>query len=157
MVVNPRIPPMFKTESDRLENLVSEACKEWMVQDQELFTWLLSKISKFVILRLLSCKHAYDVWDKVHRHYNAYMKAKVHQLHAELKMIKKGTQSIFEFMLHIRSIVDSLLAIGDPISERDQINVILQGLPKDYIPFIMMAYNKTEPMDIYEVGGLLYI
>lgn len=96
-----------------------------MVQDQALFTWLLSTISESVLPRLLSCKHAYEVWDKVHKHCNAQMKARVHQLRVKLKMIKKGTQSISEFVLHIRSIVDSLLAIGDPISERDQINVIL--------------------------------
>lgn len=72
-------------------------------------------------------------------------------------MIKKGTQSISEFVLHIRSIADSLLAISDPISERDQIYVILQGLLEEYNTFIMIEYNKTEPMDIYEVDGLIYV
>lgn len=99
----------------------------------------------------------YEVWDKVHKHYNSQMKARVHQLCAELKIIKKGTQSIYEFVLCIKSIIDSLLAIDDPISECDQIYVILQGLPEEYNPFIMMAYNKTESMDIYEVEGLLYV
>lgn len=33
MVVNPHIPPMFKSKSDRLENILSEAYEEWMVQD----------------------------------------------------------------------------------------------------------------------------
>lgn len=85
------------------------------------------------------------------------MKARVHQLYVELKMIKKGTQYISKFVLRIRSIVDSLLAIGDPISERDQIGAIFQGLPEEYNSFIIMAYNITDPMYIYEVDGFLYV
>ncbi|KAI5391882.1 hypothetical protein KIW84_076616 [Lathyrus oleraceus] len=76
---------MFKTGSDRLENLISEAYKECMVQDETLFTWLLSIIFESILPRLLS-------W-----------------------------------------------------------------LPEEYNSFIMMAYIKTEPMDIYEVNGLLYV
>ncbi|KAI5399274.1 hypothetical protein KIW84_064587 [Lathyrus oleraceus] len=60
MVVNPRIPPMFKSSNDRLENLIYEAYEEWMVHDQTLFTWLLSIIYESVLPRLLSCKHAYE-------------------------------------------------------------------------------------------------
>lgn len=112
MAVNPHIPPMFKSESD--QNIVSEAYEEWMVHDQALFIWLLSTIWESVLPRLLSCKHAYKVWDKGHKHYNAQMKAMVHQMRVELKMIKKGTPSISQFVLRIRSIIDSLLAIGDP-------------------------------------------
>ncbi|KAI5387765.1 hypothetical protein KIW84_073748 [Lathyrus oleraceus] len=123
MAVNPHIPPMFKSESDR--NIVSEAYEEWMVHDQALFMWLLSIIWESVLPRLLSCKHAYKVWDKGHKHYNAQMKAMVHQMRVELKMIKKDD--------------------------------ILQGLPEEYNPFIMMAYIKTDQMDIYEVGVLLYV
>ncbi|KAI5392012.1 hypothetical protein KIW84_076702 [Lathyrus oleraceus] len=54
-------------------------------------------------------------------------------------------------------ITDSLMAIGDPISKCDQIDSILQELPKDYSPFIMMVHGKTDPMDIYDVEGLLYV
>lgn len=54
IVVNPRIPPMFKTESDRIENIVSKAYEEWIVQDQALFTWLLSTISESVLPCVLS-------------------------------------------------------------------------------------------------------
>lgn len=50
------------------------------------------------------------------------MKAQVHQLHAELKRSKKGTKTISKFVHRIRAIADSLMEIGDLISERDQID-----------------------------------
>lgn len=61
MVVNPRIQPILKSKNDRLENCISEAYEEWMVQDQALLTWLLSIISESVLPRLVSHKYAYEV------------------------------------------------------------------------------------------------
>lgn len=85
MVVNPQIPLMFKTENDRLTNIVYENYEAWVVQDQALFAWLLSTISEVVLSCVLSCKHAYEMWDKMHKHFNLQMKAHVHQLRFELK------------------------------------------------------------------------
>lgn len=39
----------------------------------------------------------------------------------------------------------------------DQIDAILQGLPKKYNPLIMMIYSNGEPTDIYDVEALLYV
>lgn len=65
-------------------------------------------------------------------------------------MSKKGTKTVSEFVLRIRVIANSLMAIGDPISEHDLIDSILQGLLEEYNPFIMMVYIKFDPIDIYE-------
>lgn len=142
---------MFKSEQDQTCNIVSEKYESWIIQDQALFTWLLSTISESVFPRVLACKHAYEVWDKVHKHFNSQMKACAHQLRSELKTNKKDSRSISEYVLRIRTIVDSLMAVGDPILNRDQIDAILQGLSKAYNSFIMMVYRKIEPLDIYYV------
>ena len=156
-VVNPQIPPIFDSEENRIANKVSAVYESWIVQDQALFSWLLSTISESVLPRVLSCKHSYQIWDQIHKHFNAVMKARVHQLRSELKTTKKGTRSISEYVLRIRAIADALLAIGDPISERDQIDSILQGLPEEYNPFVMMTYGKGELSSIYDVEALLYV
>lgn len=85
------------------------------------------------------------------------MKACVHQLRSELKTSKKFNMLISEYVLQIWAISYSLLAIGDPISKRDQINAILQGLTEEYNMFIMMIYGKGEPTDIYDIEALLHV
>src|SRR3954468_19974016 len=60
-VVNPQIPPMYKTDEDRIGNTISAEYEAWIVQDQALFTWLLSTISEAVLPRVLSCKHSYQI------------------------------------------------------------------------------------------------
>lgn len=107
--------------------------------------------------RILACKHAREVWDKVHKHFNSQMKTCAHQLRSELKTSKKGTRSISEYVLRIRTIENSVLAIGFPIFKRDQVDVILQRILEEYNPFIMMVYSKDDLTDMYEVETLLYV
>lgn len=85
------------------------------------------------------------------------MKFRVHQLRDKLNVTKKEIRSIFEFLFRIRAISDALLAVGEPISERDKIDSILQGLLKEYSPFIMMVYGKLEPPTLYEIDAFLYV
>lgn len=90
-----------------------------------------------VLLRVLLCKHVYAVWDKMHKHFNSQIKARVHRFRYELKMSKKGNGSILEYVLRICTIVNPLLVIGDM--------------------FIMIIYGKWDPMNIYNVDALLYV
>lgn len=85
------------------------------------------------------------------------MKACLHQLCSELKASKNGSRSVSKYVLCVRAITDLLMAVGHPNSEHDQVDVILQGLPEEYSPFIMMVYGKSEPKDMYDVEGLLYV
>lgn len=156
-VVNPQIPLMFNKDEDHIANIRSEECESWIVQDQVLFTWILSTILESMLPRVLSRKHLSQIWDQIHKYFTALMKARVHQLRAKLKITKKANRSISEFVLCIRAIADALLVVGELISKHDQIDVILQGLPEEYNSFIMMVCGKIEPPTLYEIEALLYV
>lgn len=67
--------------------------------------------------RVLSCKHAFEEWDKINKYFNAHMKAIVWILCVKLKSIKKGNNSITEHVFRVKDISNVLLAIGDVVSE----------------------------------------
>lgn len=58
------------------------------------------------------------------------MKVRVRQLQVKLKPIKKGNRSVTEFMLRVKVIANLLLAVGDIVSEQEQVDSILDGFPK---------------------------
>lgn len=99
------------------------------MKDKVIFIWILSTISDSMLPHLLCCKHAFGVWDKIHKHFNAHMKACVRKLRVELKPVKKGYSLITEYVLHVKEIAKSLLVVGDTVSEQDQIYYILDGFP----------------------------
>lgn len=102
--MNSQIPRNFKTTQDQAEGRVFEEYEEWIVRDQAIFIWLLSTISEFVLPRVLLCKNAFEVWDRIHKYINAHVKARVRQFRVKLKSIKKGNSSIIEFVPRVNAI-----------------------------------------------------
>lgn len=122
LLVNPEIPPQFESSDDREHNRIYAAYDRSLVQDQALFTWLLSTFSDMVLPRVLNSHHAWQVWDTIHKHFYAHLKAKMCQLRAELKSTKKGNGNIIEFITRICAIANSLFTIGDHISDSDLVD-----------------------------------
>jgi histone deacetylase 1/2 len=156
-VVNPQIPAKYDSEAARELDEVSAAYDAWLVQDQMLFTWLLSTLAESVLPRTISCRHAFQVWDEIHNYFTAQTKAKIRQLRSELKTVKKGTKTITEFILRVRAVANTLISIGDSVSEQDQIDSILDGLPEEYNPFVMMMYGRSDSPSLFDVEGLLLV
>lgn len=89
VVVNPHISINFKMTQDQVKGNVTNECEEWNVQDQTIFIWLLLTISEFVLPRVLSNKHAYEVWDNIHIYFNAHMNDRVRHLRVELNSLRE--------------------------------------------------------------------
>lgn len=74
----------------------------------------------------------FEVWYKIHRYFNAHIKAHVRQIRVELKSIKEGNKSINEYVLCVKAIKILFLAIRDSITQKDKIDSILDGFLEEY-------------------------
>lgn len=59
--------------------------------------------------------------------------------------------------MRIRALVDSLQAIGDPVTKQDHIDTILEGLPEEFNSFAMMIYARIEPASVDDIETLLVV
>lgn len=57
-------------------------------------------------------------------------------------------------MLKIKKCIDALIAIGEPVTENEHIDAILDGLPYEYDNFIMNVTMRTESYTIAELEAL---
>lgn len=94
-------------------------------------------ILESILPRAIDCKHAFEIWDTFHKCFQSHLKTKMHRFWCELKNINKGSRSIFECVPRIKAIANSLLSIGDPITEQYQIDAMLEGLSEEYSNFFM--------------------
>jgi histone deacetylase 1/2 len=156
-IVNPQIPIQFTSIEDHVANKSSDEYKQWLFKDQTLFTWLLSTLSDSVLPRILGCKHAFQVWDQIHKYFNSVLKARARQLRSELKNTKKASRSIGEYLICIKSIVNSLLVVCDTVSDQEQVDAILEGLLEDFNSFVMMVYSRFDTPTIEDVEALLLL
>jgi histone deacetylase 1/2 len=62
-----------------------------------------------------------------------------------------------EYLLRIKSIVNSLTAVGDFVSESEQVDSILEGLPEEFNSFVMMIYSRFDSPTVEDVEALLLL
>jgi len=67
----------------------------------------------------------------------------------------KRDRTIFVFLLDIKKTVDTLAAIGTPITVEDHIEAILDSLPEDYDYFITFVTSKLDAYTVEDIEALL--
>ena len=81
--------------------------------------------------------------------------AKIDQFKTQLKKSQKGSSSINDYLLRIKSIVDSLLSVGYSISTSDHIDTIFEGLPSEYDTLIIVVTTHTDSYIVDEIESIL--
>lgn len=72
------------------------------------------------------------MWDEIHKYVLVHTDVKSRQLHSKLNSITKCEKSIYEYLARVQRIIDILESIDDPVSHRDQLEVILEGFPDEF-------------------------
>lgn len=105
-------------------------------------------------MKEIRCCYTWQLWEKLHHHSHAKIKAQGRQLHLELHNTKKGDKSIVAFFARIKSIRDSLLSIGETVSVQEQLNVNLKGLPSEFESTVTLLSTKFERFE-FDKSSLL--
>ncbi|XP_020233181.1 uncharacterized protein LOC109813405 [Cajanus cajan] len=154
-LVNPQIPPKFLSIFDRDANRISEAYLAWEQQDQLLLSWLQSSMSKDMLTRVIGCKSSFQIWDKIHAYFHAHTNAKARQLRGDLRGTTLDNRSISDYLLCIQTLVDALTAIGNPVSPKEHLDIVLEGLLEEYESTVSLISNRFDELTIEEVETLL--
>ncbi|KAL4386437.1 hypothetical protein GQ457_09G004620 [Hibiscus cannabinus] len=124
-------------------------------QDSALCSWLLASISLSILPSLVSCRTAFEIWEKVQQVFSISSTTKIMNLHCSLKNLRKRDQGMREYLVQIQSVCDSLAACGNPLSETMHISAILSGLPSEYEPVVAVITSSQQPYKLDGVCGVL--
>ena len=75
----------------------------------------------------------------------------------QLKSSQKGSSSMNDYLLWIKSIVDSLLLVGYSISTSDRIDTIFEGLASEYNTLITVVTTCTDSYTIDEIESIFWL
>ncbi|RVW45855.1 hypothetical protein CK203_112844 [Vitis vinifera] len=82
-------------------------------------------------------------------------KARVMQLILEFQTTRKGSLSMMEYILKLKSLIGSFAAIGEPIAEKDQILQLLVGLGADYNSIVASLIAREDDISLHSVDIIL--
>lgn len=125
------------------------------MQDQFLLSWLQSSLSASLLPIVIGCRHTWQLWDQIHQNFHSKVEAQARQLRTELRTLKKGTNTITEFLNKIKAISDSLMSIDEIVTTTEQLDVILEGLPLGYESLVTFVNSKVDWFDLDEIKALL--
>ena len=105
---------------------------KWRRLDRFILSWIYSTLTLDIMSQIVGYESSHEAWIALQRIFSASSKAQIMQLRFEFQTIKKGGDTMMEYILKVKTITDNLAAIGEPVKERDQILQILGGLGHEY-------------------------
>jgi len=72
------IPLRYANEADQNFGTVNPVYTAWEIQDQMLLTWLQSILSSSILSCILGSVHSFQVWEKIHDHFQKLTQARAH-------------------------------------------------------------------------------
>ena len=126
----------------------------WMRIDQFVMSWLLSSISEQMLGHLIHCQSLEEIWNVLEQIFSTKSKAKVLQLRLSLQTTKKGGRSVEDYILKMKSLVNSLMAAGQKISNDELTLYILGGLGLEF-EAIVVHLTSLEFVTLQEVQHML--
>ncbi|KAL5794665.1 hypothetical protein ACOSP7_003259 [Xanthoceras sorbifolium] len=150
VIPEPYIDVHTDIEGERtlIQKQVNPAYSHWKKTDQILLCWLLGTLSQGVLGQVTQCRTSLEMWSKLQRVYSQQSLAKILQLRQQLQNIKKGSDSISDFVLKIKNIGDALMAVGEEVTERDLLMSLMNGVRHDYDPVVVLISNQHQTMTL---------
>ncbi|RYR15811.1 hypothetical protein Ahy_B04g072755 isoform A [Arachis hypogaea] len=140
--------PEFESDADKLAGKTSIKHQEWLLQDYNLCSWLLSSLDDEFKNQMVKCASAYQIWDQIQQYFISSNKTKLRQFKNQLKNVKKLNLSAKDYLIKVKKLVDSLSPIGHSLSSEDHIEAIC-------LKIITTVRAKPEMYTVGEVEALL--
>ena len=94
---------------------------KWRRLDRLILSWIYSTLTTVIMSQIVGYESSHEAWIALQRIFSASSKAQIMQLGFEFQTIKKGGDTMMEYILNVKTITDNLAAIVEPIKERYKI------------------------------------
>jgi len=107
-----------------------------------------------LLTRMVGLDSSVQIWQCLHSYFASHTRAQVKKLKIQLKQAKKD-RSITTYLLDIKKVINSLAAVGSPVTTADHIDAIMDGLPEEYDSFITSITSRLDPYSVEDIEALL--
>ncbi|KAI5321663.1 hypothetical protein L3X38_030734 [Prunus dulcis] len=132
-------PPQFVVGSNSEE---IEAYKVWQLHDKALMLLLSTTLFASAISCVIGSTNAREMWLTLKERFAIITKPSIFLLKTCLYNMKKGLDSIAQYLNHIKDARDQLSCVGVHFADEDIIILALNGLPTEYNTFRGSPYHS---------------
>ena len=123
----------------------------WLRQDHLILHAILASLSELVIPLVSSARSSREAWERLARLYAKRTHSHIISLKDKLTTITRGSSSVAEFLLSIKTIADELTALGAPPSDADLLLYSTRGLGSAYKEVIAALRTRDSVVPFEEL------
>jgi hypothetical protein len=131
------------------------AYEEWYVVDQQVLAYLLLSLSKEIIGQVTIGTAVASAWGIIEGMYTSGTRARSVNIRIALATMKRGNDSITEYISKARTLADDMSLAGKKIDDEELISYILAGLDFEYNSVVSALVARPDELTIPEVYSQL--
>lgn len=131
------------------------AYAEWLVKDQQVFSYIISSMTRDILAQVASYVHARPLWQALEGTFASQTRARAVNIHIALATTRKGALTVTEYIGKMRSLADEMAAAGKPLDDEDLVSYIVAGLNIEYNPVISAVLARVEPITLTDLYAQL--
>ncbi|KAJ0988266.1 hypothetical protein J5N97_006622 [Dioscorea zingiberensis] len=123
----------------------------WLQQDQLVLSALLSSLSESVLAQVLFLSTSHEVWKALEGMFASRSRARAMQIKIQLSIIRKKDDSVTDYFLKVKQLVDTLASIGQPLDDEEIAVYMLAGLDTEFDPLVTSISTRSDPISLGEL------
>jgi len=110
--------------------------ESWYAEDQQIFNYLTSYVSKEVLVQLSTCTTSAEIWKTILDMTASKSRGRIINTQMALATAQKGISTIAEYFGKIKSLADDMASAGKRLEDEEVASYILAGLDAEYNPVV---------------------
>jgi uncharacterized membrane protein YgcG len=124
------------------------AYKEWVAKDQQIVNYLLSSITKEVMVQVSTSK---EMWKVILDMTASQSRGRIINTRMALATAQKGSSNIADYFSKMKSLAGDMASAGKHLDDEEIISYILAGLHAEYDSIVSSAGSRTAPLSLGEL------
>ncbi|KAM1723462.1 uncharacterized protein LOC126606888 [Malus sylvestris] len=127
---------IVKLEDKPAKNLSDGSLNPLYAKDKLVLSWIKATASPSIKTLLIPCSTAFEAWILLEKRLSPLSKTHVRTLRDQICTLKRTPdQQMSDYLIHARSLFDSLASAGTSMTDSELIEYILDGLGHEYKEF----------------------
>jgi hypothetical protein len=137
------------------EDVPNPAFVVWKAQEQQFLSYLLSSVSRDILVQIAALPTAAAVWKHLETLFASQSHARVINTRMALATTQKGSSSTAEYVLKMKTLVDEMASVRKKLDDEELISYILAGLDYEYNSLVSSIAARVEPVTLGDMYSQL--
>lgn len=143
--------PKAKEDAAAPRQLRNPEFAAWHQQDAAILSAIISTSTEAVQGLILFAASAQDAWTTLAASFSSQSTARYMQLRRQIDELQKLDSSVTVYFNKVKSLSDTLTAIGQPLRHEELVSCILNGLDDDFDALVEVVSARTTPIPLRDL------